>query len=132
MTQPYFKVTYRRGSPLAAYYYLPCRAGQKSHRIEEFAPGLLVDFACDGVPIGIEILDPESLTLAEMNRLLRALGQPVLTRANLAPLRVAESGPDYHIENHPILLKHVARARKDIGRGKGVKLEDIKDKKPRK
>lgn len=131
MTQPYFEVTYRRGAPLAAYYYLPRRAGQKSHRTEEAAPGLLVDYARDGKPIGIEILDPEKLTLAKMNRVLRALGQPVLARADLAPLRVAESQVDSAIERSPQFLSRIAEARAALRHPKGVKLEDIKDKRPR-
>jgi hypothetical protein len=90
-----------------------------------------VDYARDGEPIGIEILDPEELTLAKMNRVLRALGQPVLARADLAPLRVAESQVDSAIERSPQFLSRIAKARAAIRLGKGVKLEDIKDNKPR-
>ena len=131
MNQSYLEITCRRGRPLAAYYYLPRRPGQKSLRTEEIAPGLLVDYARGGKPIGIEILEPEKLTLTKINRVLRALGQPLLTRGDLAPLRVAEPGAEYRLESHPKSLARVAGARKDIRRGKGVKPERIRDKKPR-
>ncbi|HVB08909.1 MAG TPA: DUF2283 domain-containing protein [Bacillota bacterium] len=41
----------------AAYIHL--RAG-KSARTEEIAPGVMVDFADDGMPLGIEFLNAES------------------------------------------------------------------------
>jgi uncharacterized protein YuzE len=50
------QVTYRRGKPLAAYIYLSGRRGRKSVRTEEFRPNLLVDYAADGSPMGIEVL----------------------------------------------------------------------------
>ena len=53
MKQPYLEVTYRRGRPLAAYYYLPRQDGDASVRTERFEGGLLVDFSTDGRPIGI-------------------------------------------------------------------------------
>jgi len=58
MNEPYLVITYRRGRPLAAYYHLPRRGGQKSARSTEYEPGIVVDFSLKGVPIGVEIVTP--------------------------------------------------------------------------
>ena len=89
MTDPYLEVTYRRGRAIAAYIYLPRRAGEKSRRTTVPAPGLVVDFTRSGKPIGIEITAPSRLSLAALNRVLRSLGLPPMTRADIAPLRAA-------------------------------------------
>jgi hypothetical protein len=89
MQQAYLEVTYRRGKPLAAYCYLAGRPGQRAHRSRRFEPGLVVDFARNGVALGIEITSPRSVTLAAINRVLRELDWPPLTRAELEPLRKA-------------------------------------------
>ena len=52
-------------------------------------PCLVIDFTQDGRPIRIEILAPERLSLTAFNRVLRDLGFPPLTRADLAPLKAA-------------------------------------------
>jgi hypothetical protein len=83
------EVTYRRGRPFAAYYHLSSRAGQKSARTRRFEPGLVVDFARNGDPLGIEIIQPRAVTTAAMNRVLKELGLPSVKRGVLAPLRVA-------------------------------------------
>ncbi|MEN6428785.1 MAG: DUF2283 domain-containing protein [Phycisphaerales bacterium] len=89
MNESYLEVTFRRGRPLVAYYYLPRGAKDKSHRTQRMEPGLVVDFRRGGEPIGIEILAPEKLTLAAFNGVLRSLGLPCVKRADLAPLRAA-------------------------------------------
>lgn len=89
MNESYLEVTFRRGRPLAAYYYLPRDPKDKSYRTQRIEPGLVIDFRRDGKAIGIEILAPEKLTLAVFNRVLRDLGQPLLKRTDLAPLRAA-------------------------------------------
>ena len=89
MNESYLEVTFRRGRPLAAYYYLPRSAKDRSHRTQRLEPGLVIDFRHDGRPIGIVILAPEKLTLSTFNRVLRDLGLPTLKRADLAPLRAA-------------------------------------------
>lgn len=89
MNESYLEVTFRHGRPLAAYYYLPRRPGQKSHRTEEVEEGILVDFNRGGKAIGIEITAPQRLTLGKMNRVLRLLGQPLLGWRDLRPLRAA-------------------------------------------
>lgn len=89
MNESYLEVTFRRGRPLAAYYYLPRGPKDRSYRTRRIEPGLVIDFRRDGTPIGIEILAPEKLTLAAFNRVLRGLGMPTLKRADLAPLKAA-------------------------------------------
>ena len=89
MKTPYLEVTFRVGRPLAAYLYLPRTAADKSHRSERVEPGLVIDFNRGGKPIGIEITAPAKLSAAALNRVLRRLGLPTVTRADLAPLRAA-------------------------------------------
>jgi uncharacterized protein YuzE len=89
MNNSYLEVTFRHGRPMAAYYYLPRRPKDKSYRTRRVEPGLVIDFARDGKPIGIEILAPDKLTLAVFNRVLRDLGFRPLKRADLAPLAAA-------------------------------------------
>ena len=89
MREAYLEVTFRRGQPLAAYLYLPRRPGDKSYRTSHAEAGMIVDYARGGRPIGIEITAPGKLSLAALNRVLRALGQPGLKRVDLAPLSAA-------------------------------------------
>lgn len=91
MNESYLEVTFRHGRSLAAYYYLPRRPKDKSHRTRRVEPGVVVDFRRDGRPIGIEILVPGKLALTVFNRVLRHLGLPTLKRADWAPLNVAEA-----------------------------------------
>lgn len=51
--------------------------------------GLVIDFARSGKPIGIEITAPGRVSVSALNKVLRELGLPVITRADLAPLRAA-------------------------------------------
>lgn len=83
------EVTFRHGRPMAAYYYLPRRPKDKSHRTRQVEPGLVIDFTREGKPIGIEILAPDKLTLTVFNRVLWELGFRPLKRADLAPLVAA-------------------------------------------
>lgn len=89
MREPYLEVTFRQGRAIAAYYYLPREAGQKSVRTRRVEPGLVIDFASDGRPIGIEITAPSKLSVASLNAVLKDIGCPVATQADLAPLVAA-------------------------------------------
>ena len=89
MRDRYLEVTFRHGRPIAAYYYLPRSAGQKSVRTRRVEPGLVVDFAADDQAIGIEITAPELVSLAGLNTLLAELGQAPATEADLAPVLAA-------------------------------------------
>ena len=89
MRSSYLEVTYRHGRPLAAYLYLPRQPTDKSYRTERADPGLVIDYNRGGQPIGIEITAPGKLSTPALNRILRRLGLPPMTRADLAPLRAA-------------------------------------------
>jgi uncharacterized protein YuzE len=89
MKSSYLEVTFRRGRPLAAYLYLPRKPADKSHRSQRVELGLVIDFNRTGKPIGIEITAPEKVSASALNRVLRRLGLPTVTRADLAPLRAA-------------------------------------------
>lgn len=89
MRQSYLEVTYRKGRPLAAYYYLPRQDADRSVRTERVDGGLLVDYAADGRPIGIEIPSPARLTLDVVNAVLVRLGQEAALPEDLAPLVAA-------------------------------------------
>ena len=89
MKKSYLEVTYRKGRPLAAYLYLPRLNGESSARTETADGGLVVDYAADGRPIGIEITSPSQFDLADLNALLARIGQPPIQSRDLAPLVAA-------------------------------------------
>ena len=90
MTERSLQITYRKGRPFAAYLYLSRVTGERSARTEPTADGLLiVDFATDGRPIGIEITAPGAVTLDRINSLLQSLAQPPLPEAEFGPMRAA-------------------------------------------
>jgi hypothetical protein len=89
MQERYLEVTFRQGKPLAAYLYLPRATGVKSARTRQVAPGILVDFAMDGAPIGLEITAPTQATVEQSNAVLQQLNLPLMSPEALAPLQVA-------------------------------------------
>jgi len=89
MVRPYLEVTFRKGKPLAGYYYLPRRPGDVSARCEKTADGMVVDYAADGRPIGIELTAPSRLTLADVNRVLAHIHAEPASPEDLAPLACA-------------------------------------------
>jgi uncharacterized protein YuzE len=90
VTERSLQVTYRKGRPLAAYLYLSPRTAEKSARTHASSDGLLVvDYAADGHPIGIEITAPEAVSLDRINALLKELGQPPLPEQDFRPLSAA-------------------------------------------
>lgn len=89
MKERYLEVTFRHGRPIAAYYYLPRETNQKSVRTRRVEPGLVIDFTADGQAIGIEITTPAKVSLAALNAVLRALGHPLASQADLAPVLAA-------------------------------------------
>jgi uncharacterized protein YuzE len=88
MKTPYLEVTFRHGRAIAAYYYLPCRHGQRSVRTRRVEGGLLVDYAKGGVPIGVEITSTGRFSVSAFNRVLCELGLPPVERRDFAPLIV--------------------------------------------
>ena len=93
MNQRYLQVTYRNGRPLAAYLYLPRKMGDKSVRSVKCEGGLVLDYAADGRPIGIEITAPQSMTLDALNRALLAAQMEPIAATEIQPLLTAAYRP---------------------------------------
>jgi hypothetical protein len=89
MKEPHLEVTFRHGRPIAAYYYIPRDASQKSARTRRVEPGLVIDFTAEGQAIGIEITAPGKVSLAALNAVLKDLGQAPASEADLAPVLAA-------------------------------------------
>lgn len=89
MAESYLEVTFRRGRPIAAYYYLSRRPGQKGYWTMLVDPGMVIDFSRSGKPIGIEITAPTKISLPAINRVLKDLGLAPVRRADFAPLLAA-------------------------------------------
>jgi hypothetical protein len=89
MRHPYLEVTYRRGKPLAAYLYLPRPPGACAAQSSEVRPGIVVDRAADGTPIGVELTNPTAVTADELNAVLAEIGVAAVPPSELAPLRAA-------------------------------------------
>ena len=89
MKERYLEVTFRHGRPIAAYYYLPREANQKSARTRRVEPGLVIDFTSEGQAIGIEITAPGKVSLAALNAILKELGHAPASEVDLAPVLAA-------------------------------------------
>jgi hypothetical protein len=89
MKERYLEVTFRKGKPVAAYLYLPRCTGVQSFRTEEARPGVLVDYAATGEPIGLEITAPGQVAAEEINAVLEKLGLATMGPEELAPLKAA-------------------------------------------
>jgi len=85
----FLEVTFRHGRPWAAYLQLPRSEGQRPVRTRREELGMVVDLARDGTPLGIEITAPGLVKLADVNRLLKSLGAPTITKSEFAPLVAA-------------------------------------------
>ena len=83
------QVTYRKGRPSAAYIYLDRQPGSRSTRTAVLAPDIVVDFGPDDRPIGIEIIDPETVTTADILSVFDKLGLVRPDEHELAPLEAA-------------------------------------------
>ena len=83
------QITYRKGKPFAAYIYLGRKPGVESVRTEEIAPNLLIDYAKDGTPLGIEIVSPSSVSITEIQDVFDRLGLRRPALAELEPLKAA-------------------------------------------
>jgi hypothetical protein len=86
MNSRYLEITYRRGRPVAAYFYLPRNPGDISSRTAPDEQGLITDYTADGRAIGIEITSPQNVTLAAFNSALAAAQQSPATPDDIAPL----------------------------------------------
>ena len=82
-------VSYMKGRPFAAYIHLERRPGEKSVRTQEFAPEIVVDFAEDDRPIGIEVITPEAVTVETVLEVFDALDLERPTPEEVAPCAAA-------------------------------------------
>ena len=89
MKHRYLEVTFRRGTPLAAYLYLPRKAGAKAARTVDAGNGMRVDYDDDGTAIGVEITAPTVTHLEQINLVVTGLGQAPLLAEEWAPARAA-------------------------------------------
>lgn len=89
MKHRYLEVTFRRGKPLAAYLYLPRKAGAKAVRTADAGHGLLVDYDEEGQAIGVEITAPGAVELEQINVVLAGLGEIALPAEEWAPAKAA-------------------------------------------
>ena len=89
MKERYLEITFRKGKPIAAYLYLPRKAGEKSERTEKAGNGLLADYGGNGQPIGIEITAPSKLSAEILNDVLTKLKLPPVEPKEVSPLLAA-------------------------------------------
>jgi hypothetical protein len=90
MTERSLQVTYRKGCPFAAYLHLSHATGEKSARTVPSPDGLLiVDYAANGQPIGVEITAPLAVPLERLNGLLAELGESPLAEHEYGLVRAA-------------------------------------------
>lgn len=85
MRKSYLEITFRKGRPVAGYLYLPRRPDDVSSKSVKMASGMVVDFARDGRPIGIEINSPHGVSLAAINEIVSRVDEPAI-KSELAPL----------------------------------------------
>lgn len=83
------QITYRKGKPFAAYIYLAHAPGAKSARTEQVTPEVLIDYAEDGTPLGIEVVSPGSVSKEEVAAAFGRLGMELPSAVELAPLLAA-------------------------------------------
>ena len=83
------QITYRKGKPFVAYIYLSRRNGQKSVRTEAISEDLLIDYAQDETPLGIEIVSPRMVSIDEIQAVFDRLRISRPPRIELEPLKAA-------------------------------------------
>ena len=89
MKSHYLEVTYRKGKPFAAYLHLGHDAGARCDASRKIAPGLVADYGTDGRPVGLEIVSPTAVSLADIKAAIRKLRISPVSDAELAPLKAA-------------------------------------------
>ena len=89
MGQPHLEITYRHGKALAAYLRLPRPRGASVAQTREMRPSILADVDADGRLLGLELLSPDSTTVAEVQAVLAEFHAAPVTDADLRPLRAA-------------------------------------------
>lgn len=85
----YLRVSYRKGKPYAGYYYLTSIGPGGVKRSRKFGGSLVADFGAEGEPLGVEIINPGSVTFEDFNAVLRELGVEEMAPEEFAPLDAA-------------------------------------------
>jgi len=89
VTYPHLKVSVHKGELMAAYLYLTEMRAVRYARSKEVRPNYIVDLDSQGELLGLELLDPENVTLEIVNQIMSEYHAPPVTPADLAPLKVA-------------------------------------------
>jgi uncharacterized protein YuzE len=89
MSKPFLQVTYEDGQAEIAYLSLSRRPGEECVESERVEPEMVLDFNAKGELIGIEILDPQAVTIEEINHVLKRHDHAPLSDKALAPLAAA-------------------------------------------
>ncbi len=89
MRDRYLEITFRKGEPLAAYLYLSREIGVAVSKTKRFSSNLIVDYGMNDKPIGIEIITPKHITVAEINDVLCQIEVAPISDREFSPLRAA-------------------------------------------
>ncbi|MCL2639502.1 MAG: DUF2283 domain-containing protein [Phycisphaerales bacterium] len=89
MARIYLEITFCDGKPLAAYLQLPRKPGDKVARSKKAEAGMVIDFAPDQRPIGIEITAPSAFSIEALNRVMASLNLAPASPTDVAPLIAA-------------------------------------------
>jgi hypothetical protein len=89
MKHRYLEVTFRKGKALAAYLSLPHAVGVRASSTVDGGRGMRVDLDEHGMPIGIEITAPASVSITQLNEVLVKYGVEPLETEEWAPLVAA-------------------------------------------
>lgn len=88
MSDVFLEMSFRRGKAFAAYLHLRHESA-KVARTKEIRPGLLVDFADDGAPIGVEIVNPLQTDAETVIAVISEVRGGPVSIEELAPLSAA-------------------------------------------
>ncbi|MGH7588373.1 MAG: hypothetical protein ACRELU_07265 [Gemmatimonadota bacterium] len=79
---------------MAAYLYLSGWPGHKSARTELVDSSLVMDFSESNEPLGLEIVDPEAVSISEIDGVLRGIDEDPLTPGEVDALRRPKESKD--------------------------------------
>ena len=81
------EVIFRKGKPVAAFLHFTQNEEGKRGRVVSITKNVTLHVDERANPLGIEVGLPATITTRELNEVLRELGQPPVTDADLLPLR---------------------------------------------
>jgi hypothetical protein len=80
------QMTFRDGRLMAAYFHLQRKPGATVAHSKREPDGMVVDFAADGIAIGIEFVAPSKVSLRSVNQVLQSIGQAAASTEELWPI----------------------------------------------